>query len=195
MKWDENDVAYLRTLRDDISNDNIKLKQQIKKKLLEDRYIIHVLNNKELEENDAEPGDYFGVNILPYYMLLDDTQTNVKNYICFETCVNYTYRYQAGVMKSQLIVFHILCDIKNLIDKDTSLARHDLLAALITGMFNYGRFLGGRFKLVADVPEPVDRYYCSRTLTFRQDTDNNLVKMVDGKPRIVNKDYTGATQI
>ena len=195
MSLTKDELAYLRSFRDNIDNDNVKLKQQIKRKLLDDKYIIHVLNNKELEESEAEPDDYFGVNILPYYMLLDNTQTNVKNYICFETRVDYNYRYQASAMKAQLIIFHILCDIKEIIDKDTSLARHDLLAALITNMFNYGRFLGGRFQLIADIPDAVDRYYCSRTLTFRQETDINLVKTINGKPKIINHEIGEATQI
>lgn len=190
MAWTQDDVAYLRSFRDDICQDNIKLKQQVKRKLLDDKYIIHALNNKELEDNDAEPDDYFGVNILDYYSIIP-TQTDVQNFLCFETAQE---RY-SGVMKLQQLIFYILCDDKNIRDKDTSLARHDLLAALVINMFNYDRFLGGRFELIYDVPSVVDNHYIARTLKFQQRTDNNLSKTISGKPKMVNKDYTGATQI
>lgn len=191
MEWTQEDVNYIRSLRDNIDSDNIKLKQQIKEKLLEDKYIIHVLNNKELEEKDSEPSDYFGVNILPYY-LIPETQTNVQNYICFETSTDMRYE---SVMKNQQIIFYILCEERDVIDKESSLPRHDLLAALIQNIFNYGRFKGGRFQLVSDVPSVTDSHFLTRTLKFLQITDNNLVKTVAGKPKIVNKDYWEATQI
>lgn len=190
MALTQDELARLRSFRDNLDNDNVKLKQQVKRRLLDDPYIIHVLNNKELEENDAEPDDYFGVNILPYYAITP-TQTDVQNFLCFETAQE---RY-SGVTKLQQLIFYILCDDKNIIDQDTSLPRHDLLAALVQDIFNYDRFLGGRFELIYDVPQVVDNHYISRTLKFQQKTDNNLVKTIGGKPRIVNKDYTEATQI
>jgi len=182
------EIQNLRAFRDSLDNDNIKLKQQIKKKLLSDKYIIHVLNNKELEKTDAEPDDYFGVNILPFY-ILPDTQTKVDNFICFETSneVKYSMNYNASVRKTQQITFTILCNDKNDIDKETSLPRHDLLAALIQNMFNYEVFLGGRWILVSDRASVTDTHYLMRTLLFQQETDNNLVKTIDGKPRIINK--------
>lgn len=182
------EIQNLRAFRDSLDNDNIKLKQQIKKKLLSDKYIIHVLNNKELEKTDAEPDDYFGVNILPFY-ILPDTQTKVDNFICFETSneVKYSMNYNASVRKTQQITFTVLCNDKNDIDKETSLPRHDLLAALIQNMFNYEVFLGGRWILVSDRASVTDTHYLMRTLLFQQETDNNLVKTIDGKPRIINK--------
>ena len=181
------EIQNLRAFRDSLDNDNIKLKQQIKKKLLSDKYIIHVLNNKELEKTDAEPDDYFGVNILPFF-ILPDTQTKVDNFICFETSneVKYSMNYNASVRKTQQITFTILCNDKNDIDKETSLPRHDLLAALIQNMFNYEVFLGGRWILVSDRASVTDTHYLMRTLLFQQDTDNNLVKTVNGKPKIIN---------
>lgn len=191
MEWTPDDTEDLRNLRNYLDSDNIKLKQQIKQKLLSDKFLIHVLNNKELEESDAEPSDYFGVNILSYYMI-PETQTDVQNFICFETSTDMRY---GSAMKNQMIIFYILCDDKNAIDKDTSLPRHDLLAALIQRLFNYDRFMGGRFQLVSDVPSITDTHYLTRTMKFLQVTDNNLVKTINGKPKIINKDYTEATQV
>lgn len=191
MEWTPEDTEDLRNLRNYLDSDNIKLKQQIKQKLLSDKFLIHVLNNKELEESDAEPSDYFGVNILSYYMI-PETQTDVQNFICFETSTDMRY---GSAMKNQMIIFYILCDDKNAIDKDTSLPRHDLLAALIQRLFNYDRFMGGRFQLISDVPSITDTHYLTRTMKFLQVTDNNLVKTINGKPKIINKDYTEATQV
>lgn len=191
MEWTPEDTKYLRDIRNHLDSDNIKLKQQIKQKLLNDKYLIHVLNNKELEESDAEPSDYFDVNIREYYML-PETQTDVQNFVCYETSTDMRY---GSTMKTQQIIFYILCDDKNAIDKDTGLARHDLLAAIIQNLFNYTRFLGGRFQLISDKPSVTDTHYLTRTLIFIQDTDNSLVKTISGKPKIVNKDYSEATQV
>lgn len=179
MKWTKQDKQYLLDLRQDRDVDDLKLKEQVKRLLLDNKYIIHVLNNKELEKSDAEPDDYYGVNILPYY-IIQPTQTNVQNFICFETSYKDIPQWDKS-QKYQQIIFYILCEEKNIIDKDTSLARHDLLGALIERAFNFEPFFGGRFKLVSNVPGVTDNNYALRTLTFEQMTDNNLVKKVNGQ--------------
>lgn len=65
MQWTDKDVEFLRQFRHTVDYDGIKVKERVKEILLDNRFIIHVLNNKELEDNDAEPADYFGINILP----------------------------------------------------------------------------------------------------------------------------------
>ena len=179
MKWTKKDKQYLLDLRQDIDVDDIKLKEEIKRVLLNDKYIIHVLNNTDLEKSDAEPDDYFGVNILPFYMI-QPTQTNVQNFICYETSYQDVPQWDKN-QKYQQIIFYVLCEQKNIIDKDTSLARHDLLASLIIRAFNFEPFFGGRFKLVKNAPGVTDNNYALRTLTFEQMTDNNLVKKVNGQ--------------
>ena len=77
--------------RDYYINDNIKIKEQIKQILLNNRYIIHVLNNKELEEAESEPDEYYGINILPYY-IISPTQTNIQNFICYGYIYYHFYR-------------------------------------------------------------------------------------------------------
>ena len=69
------------------------------------------------------------------------------------------------------------------------------MAAIIQNLFNYDRFLGGRFQLISDKPSVTDTHYLTRTLIFIQNTDNSLVKTIGGKPKIVNKDYSEATQV
>ena len=187
MEWTKEDAAFLREYRNTLDSDDIKLKEEIKHRLLNDKYIIRVLNNKELEANNAEPDDYFGVNILPYYYI-PGTQSNSKNFICYECTSEPRSRWDAvTVEKYQRIVFYILCEQKNIIEKTTSLARHDLLAALLMRVFNFEVFSCGRIYLMSDIPNVVDNDYISRTLTFQAKTDSNLVKTIDGKPRMINK--------
>lgn len=188
MEWTPEDRKMLLYFKDAIDSDNIKIKEKIKQILINNKYIIHVLNNKELEDADAEPDDYFGINILPTYMI-HPTQTNVQNFICYEVRYDELDRYNS-VVKNLEIIFYVLCEEKNIIDKDTGIARHDLLAALLQDQFNFSNEFGRKIKLISDVPSVVDSDYPCRTLIFKQITDNNLVKTQNGTPILANKVFT-----
>ena len=185
MAWSNEDKKFLLSFKTFPDCDDVVLKERIKKVLLNNKYIIHVLENKELEEAEAEPDDYFGVNILPYYMV-EPTQHKVNNYLCYE--VSYDRVYGDKYYKRLQIIFYILCEQKEIIERDTGIARHDLLSAIIQDTFNFTDYLGYRMKLVSDVPSTVDSHFACRVLTFEQYTDNNLVKTIDGVPRLANKD-------
>ena len=47
MDWTEEDLKHIREFRHRIDNDNIRCKEIIKQKLINNPYIIHVLNNFE----------------------------------------------------------------------------------------------------------------------------------------------------
>lgn len=189
MDWTKADDDALVAFTESIDSDDIKIKNQIKKSLLNNRFIIHVLNNEELEKNNSDPSEYYGVNILDYYMI-HPTQTNVQNFICYEVSYDDLDRYNSSI-KELDIVFYILCEQKNITEKTTGIARHDLLAALIQDWFNFTHEFGPKCKLISDVASVVDTDYACRTLTFRQRTDNNLVKTrtVSGvrTPMLANK--------
>lgn len=186
MKWDKADKEFLLSFKDTVDSDDIKIKERIKRVLLDNKYIVHVLNNKKLEELDSEPDDYFGVNILPYY-IITSTQTNVQNFICYEVTYKDIEKYNIA-LKELHIVFYILCEQKNIIDKETGIARHDLLAALIQDQFNHTNLFGTKLKLISDVAGVTDSDFASRTLTFEQIADNNYVKSRSGISRFANKD-------
>ena len=76
--------------------------------MIPNEYIIYFLNNKELQDSEAPPDDYYGVNILPYY-IIEPTQSNVQNYICFETQVKELHQFDK-YRKLQQIIFYILCE-------------------------------------------------------------------------------------
>lgn len=186
MEWTQEDKEALLGFKAAIDSDNIKDKEIIKKVLLNNRFIIHVLNNKELEEADAEPDDYFGVNILPFY-LIKPTQSNVQNFLCYTVGFRELDRYNKSVKILQ-IIFVILCEQKNITDKDTGVARHDLLSALVQHEFNYSNYFGSTIQLVSDEESVVDNNYACRTMVFEQITDANLVKTRNGIPRLANKE-------
>ena len=188
MGLTKEELASLREWRDIFDSDNIRIKEKIKQALLENKYIIHVLNNHDLDED--EPDEYFDVNILPYY-LVSPTQTHTENFICYDVQTEQQRYGMNPVMKKQFIVFHILCEQKNLIDQDTYLARHDLLAALIMDTINWSHFLGRQIHCVADVPSIVDDKYASRTLTFELELPNNISSQKNSaypKGRVINQD-------
>ena len=184
MKWTKDDRDYLLQFRKVLDDDNTKLKEEIKS-LLANKYICHVLNNKKLEKADAEPDEYYDVNIKPMY-IIPETQTDVQNYICFETGFKETSWRNSHTTKEQQIIFYILCDVKNGIDKETGLARHDLLGALINHEINQHVFSGGRAHLESDIPGVTDSNYALRTLTYVINTDANLVKTINGATQFVN---------
>lgn len=189
MEWTKEDKQKLLSYRNTLDSDDIKLKQEIKEILLSRKDIIHVLNNKELEKADAEIDDYFGINILPYFQI-SQTQHDVQNFLCFETSFERVSRYAETPLKRQQIIFYILCESKNCIDKETSLPRHDLLSALVLDAFDYKVLSCGRIHISQSKPSITDNNYVTRTLIFECDTDRNIVKTKNGIPQIINKELS-----
>ena len=172
MKLSEKELAELRRYRNEPDEDNVRYKQIIKKKLLANNKIIYLLHNKELEDGEAEPDEYLGINILPYY-LIAPTQSNVKNFICFETSFESVSRGNS-VMKYQNIIFYILCHQADINVKELSSPRHDIMAAEITNLFQGCNDFGTQLKLMSDKPSVVDNDYAARTLIFSQITTNSI---------------------
>lgn len=191
VKWTAADKAAMQQFADRaaLDCDDIKVKEQIRKTILNNRFILHALHNTELEESEADPDEYYLNNILPYY-LIKPTQSAVKNFICYTVDYDELERYNS-CMKLLTITFVILCEQKNIIDEETMVPRHDLLAALLYDQFNWTQCLGPKIHLIEDKESVVDTDYACRTLVFQQHTDNNLVKSrnVNGeyKPILSNK--------
>lgn len=195
MQWTEEERKVLLAFKETVDCDDVKIKEQIKKILLNNRFIVHVLNNKELEESDAEPDEYFDVNIKSYFMI-PEVQSSTKNFLCYE--VQNTDRLNPygsrslynSAQKLLTITFYILCHQEDIVEKDTGIARHDLLAALIQDQFNFTNYFGPKIQLISDVPSTTDSKYATRTLIFQQVTDSNLVKTKNGVSKLSNKDVT-----
>ena len=175
----DNDLQKIIDYKKRYENDDIYYKEIIKNKLINNSNIIKSLNNSDLDPDC--PADYMGENILPYYLIVE-TQGKAKNYICFETSFDEIARYNK-VMKFGQVIFYIICDNKTIYDKDTGVARHDLLAALITDEFNWTNMFGTQIKLVSNKPVAIDNQYVGRTLIFEQTTTNNIIK----DKKVINK--------
>ena len=188
MELTQEQLQILRDLKKVVDSDDIRYKEIIKKNLIDNDLIIYLLNNKELEDAEADPSDYLGVNILPYF-LIHPTQHNVQNFICYEVGFRELERYNSK-MKLLQITFYVLCEEKNNIEKNTGIARHDLLGALIMDIFNWSNLFGSQIHCISDVPSVTDNDYATRTIIFEQITDNNLAKTRKGVtgiyPRTIN---------
>lgn len=178
------DLSELLKFKDKSINDDIRFKEIVKKKLLDNDKIIYVLNNKELQEAEAEVDEYFGVNILPYYMVVP-TQTNVQNFVCYEVLFKEEARYN-NIVKYIQLIFYVLCDQKNAIEPHTGIARHDLLQALLKEEFNWSNCFGNQIHCVSDKPSTVDSRYSARTLIFEGKCLNEITTSSDNKVRVYN---------
>lgn len=185
MEWTDEDEQRLRAWRENIDNEDIRIKEKIKELLLNNKTLIHVLNNEELEKADAEPDEYYYVNILPYYIIYP-TQTNVQNYVCYETNFERVSRYN-NVMKYNQIVFTILCEQKNIVEESTGLARHDLIASLILDQFNWSNYFGQQIVCVSDKTSVSDNSYACRTLIFQSETPLNIIR-TENVTRVINNE-------
>ena len=182
MELKQEQLQELLSLKNAVDDDNIRYKEIIKKTLIEDELIIYLLNDKELEDADADPSEYLGRNILPLY-LIHPTQSNSKNFICYETDVRELNEYNPN-MKTQIITFYVLCEQKNVIEPKTGIARHDLIGAQILKLFNWTNLFGAKIHCVSNVAGVTDTDYATRTIVFEQETDNNLAKTYNGVSRM-----------
>lgn len=174
MELNEKELQELRNYRNMPDEDDIRYKQIIKDKLIGSNKIIYLLHNAELEKAGAEPEDYLNEVILPYY-LVPGTQTSVKNYLCYETSFDYVSRDNA-IIKYQQIIFYILCHKADINVAEVSVARHDLMSAVLIDLFNGCNDFGTQLKLVSNKPTVVDNDYPCRTLIFENQTTNSITR-------------------
>ena len=192
MQWTEKDTQLLLDLKNSMDSDDIRIKEKIKEVLLNNRFLLHVIDDKALEANLEDDGtgadEYFGSHILPYY-LINPVQHAAETYVCYECSYNNTDRYSrvSASYKELAINFQILSNYKVLINPETGIPKHDLLAAIIIDQFNFSNFFGQTIYLISDQPSVVDNDFACRTLTFRQTTDNNLTKQINGVQQFANK--------
>lgn len=184
MELTKEQIQDLRQYKQVPDDDNIRIKNVCKQSLIKDSLILYLLNNKELEEDDADPTEYIGRNILNNY-LIHPSQHNVQNFICLGTEFVESVRYNE-VIKYQRIIFYILCEEKTNIEPLTGVGRHDLIAARIKDIFNFTNKFGIQCELVDERESVTDDDYASRTLIFEMETPKNIVKTRGGQSRVIN---------
>lgn len=161
--------------------ENIFYKEIIKKKLIENPLILQALDAPDLDPEE-DPDAYVGKYLLPFYTI-PEVKTQAQNIICFET--SFTEQPRGNpTQKYQQITFYILVDPKNVYDRSTGIARHDLLAALIQDEFDWSNDFGFQVHLTSDRPYMVDsNKYILRTMIFEQTTPNGYSNLGN----IINK--------
>lgn len=185
MELSQEQLQVLRNYKTVPDDDNIRIKNVCKQTLIQDPLVLYLLNNKELEESDADPSEYIGINILNNY-LIHPTQHNVQNFICLGTEFVESARYNE-VIKIQRIIFYVLCEEKTNIEPLTGIGRHDLIGARIKDLFNYTNKFGTQCKLIDERENVTDNDYATRTLIFEMEAAKNIVKTREGSSRVINK--------
>lgn len=187
----------LRAYSSTPDDENILYKKKIEKALILNPCLLYALNEKSLESelfdddgninwewNDetkeyeplGEWDRYFGSNsnIRPF-LFIPDTQTEVKNYICYQVSFQDTVRYQPG-LKDTFITFTIFVHGNDRMDKLTGIPRHDLIASIIRERFAWSNIFGMQTYLISNKESMVDNNYVARTLVFQLTDLNSKVQ-------------------
>lgn len=170
------DVKDFKTLPDD---DNIRFKEIIKKRLYQNKDIIHAIHSHDLDE--AAPDEYVGVHILPF-MIVPEVQDVPRTYICYTSNYDELARNNEFIKyaEAQFIVF---TDVRDAYDKEAGIARHDLIAALIRREFNFSNVMGLQMECISDTETTTDTHYALRKIIFQIKTPNNVLR----DARVINK--------
>ena len=178
-------------------DDNIILKNRIRDELLHCPELLYALHDTTLENElfdskgnlkvDGEWDAYYGdhSHIRPY-LFIPDTQTEVNNYICYQTNFSSLPRYN-NAEKEFIIVFNIFVHGKDRVDSLTGLARHDLIASIIREKISWSGITYSSAIPVSDKEGVTDNNYITRTLQFQATIPNSLVKTDHGITQYTNK--------
>lgn len=176
---------------------NIFIKEKIKTALLKCPELLYALNNKEYESEifnedgtinyDGDWSVYFGdaSNIRPF-LFLPDTQTDNKNYVCYETEFSEIPKNNKSMIYMQA-KFLVMCDSKDSVDKLTGIARHDLISSILRERFNWSNIFGPQCKIVSNKGSFTDTNYIIRTIIFEQTIPNEITGTRNGKHIVINK--------
>lgn len=189
-------LAKLRNYATAPDDDNIRIKERIKQILLNCPELLYALHNKELEGElfdkngnltpDGEWDRYFGVgsSIRPT-ILIPETQDLVANYLCYKVDFQEVSSFNK-VEKNCRISFVIYCHEADSIDKETGIARHDLIGSIIRETFNWSNYFGPECKLIFEQESITDKKYLTRTMIFESRMANGITKTTNGHTEVIN---------
>lgn len=213
-KWGEklitrNDLlGKLRTYKEAPDDENILYKQKIKKALMSNPCLLYALDDKELEselfdkhgninwewnedtkqyEPLGEWDRYFGSDsLIRPFLFIPDTQTKVRNYLCYQVSFQDTVRYQPG-LKETLVTFTIFVHGNDRMDKLTGIPRHDLIASIIRERFAWSNVFGMQTHIISNRESTTDNNYVVRTLVFQlTDLNSKIQTPYGGKSQLIN---------
>lgn len=154
-----------------IDNDIVNMKRQIKQRLVDDPDILETLNNPNLDIDS--PDDFLDTNIFGF-IRIPKTQDTARNFICVTIDDTEVDQYNE-VIKTQSLQFTIICHIDDVKTK-YGVDRHDLISAIIIDLFNWTNLFGLQFKLVYNKESTLNADYYCRTLRFEAQKVNRLNK-------------------
>lgn len=160
-----------------------RYKYVIMKMLTGNADILRTLHNIKLEEKilnwDNPNGDiYRGVNIYDF-LKIPDTQSEVKNYICFEVNDIEPMRFNDSFIIKHIIFRTISHDDDY--KTEWGISRHDLLATIIKSEFDWSNVFGSHIEKINDKGKIAENGYYYREFVYEVQTPNNLVnKAVNG---------------
>lgn len=168
----EDRLKLIQNIHKDHKIDEITYcKYAIQQKLFADPDLIELLHNKELLEQDAPPEDYKNVNIFSF-MKIPDTQSTVKNFICFE--VDDTEpSLQNNVIIKKIVRFRAISHQDD-IETGYGIDRQDLIALVIKDIFNWSTLLNMQMKKIYDKGNVAENGYYYRDIHYVLEMTNSL---------------------
>jgi len=155
-----------------------KYKYIILKVLTEDQDILHTLHNKDLQEKYTDEkgiinGDAYRNVSIYSFLKIPDSQSTVKNFICFEVDDVEIPRYSEVLIKKN-IIFRTISH-ENDYKTDWGINRQDLLAAIIKYKFDWTNIFGMHIEKVYDKGRVAENGYYYREFIFETTVLNNMV--------------------
>lgn len=192
-------LAKLNSLTSVPDDNNIFLKEKVKKALLKSPELLYALHNVDLEETELFNEDgtinydgdwtmYYGRegNIHPYFFLPNTQPYDTMNHLCFKTEFTDIPKYNQ-IMCYMQVTFLVMVNVDDVIDPLTGITRHDLIDSIIRERFNWSNIFGAQCKIVSDKESFTDSNYIIRTIVVEQETTNNITGTRNGKRMVINK--------
>ena len=191
-------LEKLRAYLHEPDDDTIRLKNKIADMLKKNPALLWALNAEEyysqLFNDDGtlnETGEwdvYFGENsLIRPFLFIPETQDIVANYLCYQVSTQENLRYN-DKMKYLIVTFTILVHEQNAIDKETGIARHDLIASILREILAWSGFAMASAVPIYENESVTDNNYITKVLKYQVALPNNLVVTKNKGTAFVNKD-------
>lgn len=184
-------------------DDTIRIKARIKDMFLHCPELLYALDVQELEDelfdengnlNIDEEGEptgewdrYFGDNsYIKPYLYMPVTQTKLNSYVCYQVNFSESPRYN-DALRYCVVTFTIFVNGGDIMDKNTGIPRHDLIASIIRENFAWTGLTSSSAVPIKDEEGITDTNYIVRTLQFQATLPNSVVKTEHGSTFYNNK--------
>lgn len=189
-------IANLQQYLSNPDDDTVRLKDKIKTMLIQCPKLLWALNNKSLENqlfnedgtlNETGEWDaYYGeTSTIRPFLFIPETQDIVSNYLCFQVSTDENMRYNPA-MKYVVITFTIFVHQKNSFDKETGIARHDLIGSIIREIMAWSSVAIAHATPIFENEAVTDTNYITKVLKYQVSLPNNLV-VTENVTNLVNK--------